>query len=198
MAESTGEARAPAGPRPPDGLPASPRRPVGPIGVRARLGPFCRSDLEHLLDARDLDARAARRLAERALVAVDRFPAGVGDKRRLALAEQSLHRLGARLGRLVAHGGAVAVARESDWLMIQGDALRDRAHVLCALGRPEDARADLNEAIALYDKKGIVVSRAMAEHVLQSLPRPVDRQPRVVLPPPASGDGDCVEVELQG
>jgi tetratricopeptide (TPR) repeat protein len=53
---------------------------------------------------------------------------------------------------------AVAIAEGTDLLMIHGDALADRAEVLSRLGRPDDAVRDLDEAEALYERKGMQVS----------------------------------------
>ena len=53
-----------------------------PARGRAVSGRFGGGDAQHLLDARELHARAPGGLAERALVAVDRLPAVVGDERR--------------------------------------------------------------------------------------------------------------------
>jgi DNA-binding SARP family transcriptional activator len=72
-------------------------------------------------------------------------------------------------GKLLARGGepsaadelvssAVAMAAETDFLMLHGDVLCDRAEVLAAAGAPEPAAADLERAIALYERKGNAVS----------------------------------------
>jgi DNA-binding SARP family transcriptional activator len=55
---------------------------------------------------------------------------------------------------------AVAVAAETDSLVIHADALRDRAEVLTILARPEEAVEDLGRAIALYERKD---ARALAD-----------------------------------
>ena len=52
--------------------------------------------------------------------------------------------------------GAVEVAQQTDFLLIQGDALRDRAEVLELAGEPELAVDDLDAAIVLFERKGIV------------------------------------------
>ena len=62
-------------------------------------GAFGCGDAEHLLDPRELHARPAGGLAERALVAIDRGPALVGDELGLALAQQPLDRGGVGRGR---------------------------------------------------------------------------------------------------
>ena len=59
---------------------------VGP-GGRLSGGAFGCGDAQEFVETRELDAWAPRRLAEGALVAVDRFPAGVGDEVGLAGAQ---------------------------------------------------------------------------------------------------------------
>jgi DNA-binding SARP family transcriptional activator len=51
--------------------------------------------------------------------------------------------------------GAVAAAEGTDFLMLHADALRDRAEVLTLLDRPDLAASDLENAIRLYERKGI-------------------------------------------
>ena len=58
--------------------------------------------------------------------------------------------------RLSAEG--VAYIRRSDNLQMIGDCLSDRAQVLRLLGRPGQARPVLEEALAVYERKGIVPS----------------------------------------
>src|SRR5271154_2559324 len=73
-----------------------------------------RGDAEHLVDPRELYARAAGGLAERALVAVDRGPAVVGDELGLALMQQLLDRTGVGgvgLGQALSVGGGVGEDR---------------------------------------------------------------------------------------
>ncbi len=65
--------------------------------------------------------------------------------------------------------GAVALAEKTDFLMLHGDALSDRAEVLTVLGRPEQAARDLEHAIALYERKGIRVSAEAARRSYRSL-----------------------------
>jgi tetratricopeptide (TPR) repeat protein len=55
-------------------------------------------------------------------------------------------------------GGAVALAEQTDSLLLIGDALRDRAEVRTILNNPDSAIGDLRRAIELYDRKGIRVS----------------------------------------
>jgi tetratricopeptide (TPR) repeat protein len=50
---------------------------------------------------------------------------------------------------------AVAMADTTDFLMMRGDALTDRAEVLASLGRHDAAARDLEQAVALYERKGI-------------------------------------------
>jgi hypothetical protein len=60
----------------------------------SRRGPFGGGHAQQLLDPRELHARPALGLASGALVAVDRFPAGVGDEVGLALAQERLDGFG--------------------------------------------------------------------------------------------------------
>jgi hypothetical protein len=53
--------------------------------------------------------------------------------------------------------------------MLQGDALRDRAEVRAAIGRTEAAAKDLEQAIALFERKGIRVSADGARRSLNAL-----------------------------
>jgi tetratricopeptide (TPR) repeat protein len=62
---------------------------------------------------------------------------------------------------------AVALASETDFLMVHADALRDRAEVLTGLGRHELAAHDLDAAIALYERKGMRVSARAARRARQ-------------------------------
>ena len=50
---------------------------------------------------------------------------------------------------------AVRFADETDFLMMRGDALTDRAEVLALLDSPEEAGSDLAAASALYESKGV-------------------------------------------
>jgi DNA-binding SARP family transcriptional activator/class 3 adenylate cyclase/tetratricopeptide (TPR) repeat protein len=65
--------------------------------------------------------------------------------------------------------GGVALAEKTDFLMLHGDALSDRAEVLTVLDRPEQAARDLEHAIALYERKGIRVSAEAARRSYRSL-----------------------------
>jgi tetratricopeptide (TPR) repeat protein len=57
---------------------------------------------------------------------------------------------------------AVAQAQQTDFLLIHGDALRDRAEVLVFAGEPERALDDLGMAVTLFERKGIVALAAKA------------------------------------
>jgi ATP/maltotriose-dependent transcriptional regulator MalT len=64
---------------------------------------------------------------------------------------------------------AVALLRTTDALVRQADALVDEAEVLCLLGRSNDVRAPLGEAIQLFERKGNVVALENARVALRSL-----------------------------
>jgi DNA-binding SARP family transcriptional activator/tetratricopeptide (TPR) repeat protein len=53
---------------------------------------------------------------------------------------------------------AVMLAEATDFLMLHGDALSDRAEVMAQLGRTESAMRDLEQATGVYHRKGIVLS----------------------------------------
>ena len=53
---------------------------------------------------------------------------------------------------------AVERAGQTDSLQMIGDCLSDRAEVLRLLGRRDEARPFLEEALAVYERKGIVPS----------------------------------------
>ncbi len=57
---------------------------------------------------------------------------------------------------LVATEGAIDALRPTEWMTFLADALRRRGEILHAIGRDEEARASLDEARALYDRKGAV------------------------------------------
>jgi tetratricopeptide (TPR) repeat protein len=65
--------------------------------------------------------------------------------------------------------GAVALADKTDFLMMRGDVLSDRAEVRAVLDRPEEAAQDLEQAIALYEQKGISASVKAARRAFQLL-----------------------------
>ncbi len=64
---------------------------------------------------------------------------------------------------------AVELAGDTDYLMLRGDALSDRAEVLAESGRLDAAERDLEQAITLYDQKGIGLSAGAARRRCQSL-----------------------------
>ena len=64
---------------------------------------------------------------------------------------------------------AVARARRSDSPQLIGDSLRDRAEVFQLLGRPDEERPSLEEALALYERKGILPSIEEARQRLEEL-----------------------------
>jgi DNA-binding SARP family transcriptional activator len=57
---------------------------------------------------------------------------------------------------------AVTLAQQTDFLLIHGDALRDRAEILAAAGEREHAIDDLGMAGSLFERKGIVALAAKA------------------------------------
>jgi DNA-binding SARP family transcriptional activator/tetratricopeptide (TPR) repeat protein len=63
---------------------------------------------------------------------------------------------------------AVAMASATDFLMLEGDALSDRAEVFGTLNRPKKAGADRKAASALYERKGITVPPGCSRPVGQS------------------------------
>jgi predicted ATPase/DNA-binding SARP family transcriptional activator len=63
---------------------------------------------------------------------------------------------------------AVELSEETpEFLPLRGDALLDSAEVLAAVGRPEEAAAAAEQALALYERKGNVVSAAAARRRLE-------------------------------
>jgi class 3 adenylate cyclase/tetratricopeptide (TPR) repeat protein len=62
---------------------------------------------------------------------------------------------------------AAAIAAQTDFLNVRGDTLLDLAEVLRLAGRPHEAIPALEEAVALYERKGNVVSAAKARALLQ-------------------------------
>ena len=57
---------------------------------------------------------------------------------------------------------AVAMAEETDFLVLRGDACMDLAEVLRVLGRPGDAEPAVEQALGLYEQKQNVVSAGRA------------------------------------
>jgi tetratricopeptide (TPR) repeat protein len=67
---------------------------------------------------------------------------------------------------------AVALAAESDALYVHGDALMDLAEVVALAGKAEEADAALEEALGLYERKGVTVMAARARERLAELRSP--------------------------
>lgn len=65
---------------------------------------------------------------------------------------------------------AVEQARRSDGLQLLGDCLSDRAEVLRLLGRAEEARPLLEQALAAYAHKGIVPLVKQTRALLAAIP----------------------------
>ena len=63
-------------------------------------------------------------------------------------------------------GDAVRLADGTDFLMMRGDALTDRAEVLAILGHVAPAGADLEAASVLYERKGIGATANLARRAL--------------------------------
>lgn len=74
---------------------------------------------------------------------------------------------------------AVALAQDTDFLMVSADALCDRADALAHSGRRDAAVADLDAAVTLYARKGMEPAAAAARAVRESLfaPSPGARDP---------------------
>jgi DNA-binding SARP family transcriptional activator len=109
----------------------------------------------------------------RALVeAIDEVPAPADAEWQIK--RRGVHaRLLARDGRMddaerVAREG-VAVAEETDQLWFHGDALIDLAEVLRMDGRLEEAAHAAEDALRLFERKGIVVSQAVARALVEEL-----------------------------
>lgn len=64
---------------------------------------------------------------------------------------------------------AVALAAETDFLLIHGDALRDRGEVLAILGHSDRASEDLEQAIQLYERKDARASADGARRLQRSI-----------------------------
>jgi tetratricopeptide (TPR) repeat protein len=67
---------------------------------------------------------------------------------------------------------AVALAEQSDFLVLHGDALVDLAEVLRLAGRPSDGAPPVEQALRLYEQKGSVVSVPRARALLAELVAP--------------------------
>jgi hypothetical protein len=61
---------------------------------------------------------------------------------------------------------AVALADETDFLVLRGDAYLDLAEVLLASGREGDARAAVERALEFFERKENVVSAEQARSLL--------------------------------
>jgi tetratricopeptide (TPR) repeat protein len=80
------------------------------------------------------------------------------------LARGGQHADAARLAR-----EAVGLGEETDMLNWHANALTDLAEVYVLAGRPEDGRAQLEQALALFERKGNLVSAANARSALAEL-----------------------------
>jgi len=65
---------------------------------------------------------------------------------------------------------AVAIAERTDGLNLQGDALCDLAKVLAAAGKPDEAGAALQQALARYERKENIVMAERVRARLKGLP----------------------------
>jgi DNA-binding SARP family transcriptional activator/tetratricopeptide (TPR) repeat protein len=83
-----------------------------------------------------------------------------------------LARAGQTLDAVKLVDSAVALANETDFLMLRGDALTDRADVLALLNRHSAAAIDLRRGIELYEAKGISVAAKAARESLRVLKPP--------------------------
>jgi ATP/maltotriose-dependent transcriptional regulator MalT len=72
---------------------------------------------------------------------------------------------------------AVSLAEETDMLNFHGRALADLAEVLVLSGRADDGAAQLERALALYERKGNVVLAAKARHRLAELRQTAEATP---------------------
>jgi tetratricopeptide (TPR) repeat protein len=80
------------------------------------------------------------------------------------LARRSEHGEAERLAR-----EAVAVGEDTDWLDGQADAHADLAEVLALAGKPDEAAAVLEQALARYQRKGNLVSTHRTQERLAEL-----------------------------
>jgi tetratricopeptide (TPR) repeat protein len=67
---------------------------------------------------------------------------------------------------------AVTLAARTDFLNQHGDALLELAGVLAEVGRTREARAAVDEALGLYERKGNLIASARARQQLERLPNP--------------------------
>src|SRR5262249_59661668 len=70
---------------------------------------------------------------------------------------------------LALSGDAVRLLEGSDGIDVRGDVFMNRAEVLQMADRLEEAIADVNEALALYEQKGNAVSAERAREALDEL-----------------------------
>jgi class 3 adenylate cyclase/tetratricopeptide (TPR) repeat protein len=71
---------------------------------------------------------------------------------------------------------AVALASETDFLAMQADALVDLAEILRAADKLDEARTALREALAAYERKGVVVASEKVLSLLTELDRDLARR----------------------
>ena len=64
---------------------------------------------------------------------------------------------------------AVAISEKTDQLVVQGDVYADLAEVILLAGKPDEAAAALEQALACYEGKGNLVSTARAQGRLAEL-----------------------------
>ena len=63
---------------------------------------------------------------------------------------------------------AVALADETDFTVLRGDAFMDLADVLRTAGRETESRAFAEQALELYEQKGNVVAAGRARRILDA------------------------------
>jgi tetratricopeptide (TPR) repeat protein len=83
-----------------------------------------------------------------------------------------LARSGSREEALGLARDAVALAAESEFLRLHGEALLDLAEVLEIAGRPEDAAAAAGDGLRVHERKGNVVGASRARALLARSPAP--------------------------
>jgi class 3 adenylate cyclase/tetratricopeptide (TPR) repeat protein len=137
------------------------------MGERYELLPTVAAELAHVLVERGEDEEAERyaKVAEE-LVADD-------DRETQALWRRVRARITARRGEideaLALAGEATSLLRGTDALVARADSLVALSEVAAAAGRPPAARAAGEEAIALYERKGDVVSARRARDLVARL-----------------------------
>ncbi|MBV9714370.1 MAG: AAA family ATPase [Solirubrobacterales bacterium] len=65
---------------------------------------------------------------------------------------------------------AVTLASQTDFMLLRADALSCRADVMHVAGRPSESIADLGHAIALYERKGMLISADFTRRSLRAAP----------------------------